>query len=250
MSRSLTLFTLFGTAVRVHISWPIVAVFITAVFALAILPDRNPDWSVPQLWLTGALIAVTLAASVLVHELAHVAVGRRLGMRATAITLFIFGGVSAMETDAAKPKAELLVSIAGPLTSLTIGLLAIALLRPEPTLGTPGADTLFAQTMLYYIALTNIVLGIFNLVPAFPLDGGRVLNAILWVITGDRRRALRTASLIGQLGAAVMIVYGAYNLFFGELLIGVWFIAIGVFLMEAAVGASESRSVDETRATS
>ncbi len=249
MPRSLTLFNLFGAEVRIHISWPIIAVFITTVFALAILPDRNPGWSALQLWLTGALIAVTLAASILVHELAHVAIGRRLGMKATTITLFIFGGVSAMETDAAKPRAELLVSLAGPLTSLVIGLLAIVLLSPE-TLGAPAADASFAQTMLYYIALTNIVLGIFNLIPAFPLDGGRVLNAILWIITGDRRRALRTASLIGQLGAAAMIVYGAYNLFLGELLIGVWFIAIGVFLMEAAVGASESRSVDETRATS
>ena len=248
MPRSLTLFNLFGAEARIHISWPVVAVFITAVFALAILPDRNPGWSALQLWLTGALIALTLAVSILVHELAHVVVGRGLGMKATTITLFIFGGVSAMETDAAKPRAELLVSLAGPLTSLAIGLLVIVLLSPE-TLGAPSTDASFAQTMLYYIALTNVVLGIFNLVPAFPLDGGRVLNAILWMITGDRRRALRTASLIGQLGAAAMIVYGAYNLFFGELLIGVWFIAIGVFLMEAAVGASESRSVDETRAT-
>ena len=238
MPRSLTLFTLFGVEVRVHISWPIVAVLITAVFALAILPDRNLDWSTLQLWLTGALIAVTLAASVLVHELAHVAIARRLGMKATTITLFIFGGVSAMETDAAKPRTELLVSLAGPLTSLAIGLLAILLLTPGQTLATPAADTSFTQTMLYFIALTNIVLGIFNLVPAFPLDGGRVLNSMLWAITGDRRRALRTASLVGQLGAAAMILYGAYNLFFGELLVGVWLIAIGVFLMEAAVTAA------------
>lgn len=238
MPRSLTLFSLFGAAIRVHISWPIVAVFITAVFALAILPDRNPDWSAPQLWLTGALIAVTLAASVLVHELAHVAIARRLRMKATTITLFIFGGVSAMETDAAKPRTELLVSLAGPLTSLAIGLLSILLLTPAQALATPTADASFPQTMLYYLAIANIIIGVFNLLPLFPLDGGRVLSAILWAITNNRQRGIRIAALVGQLGAGAMILYGAYNLFFGELLVGVWFIAIGVFLMEAAVGAA------------
>lgn len=248
MSRSLKLFTLFDAAVRIHISWPIVAVLITAAFALAILPDRNPGWSALQLWLTGTLIAATLAVSILVHEIAHVVVARRLGMRARTITLFIFGGVSVMETDPARPRAELLVSLAGPLTSLAIGLLAIALLDPEQALSTPATEASFAQTMLYYIALANIVLGLFNLLPLFPLDGGRILSAILWAMTSNRQGGIRIAAQIGQLGAAAMIVYGAYNLFFGELLIGVWFIAIGVFLMEAAVGASESRSVEETRA--
>ena len=239
MPRSLTLFTAFDAKIRVHISWPIAAAFITTAFALAVLPDRHPDWPTPQLWLTGALIALTLAASVLTHELAHVAVGRRFDMTATTITLFIFGGISAMQNDATRPRAELLVSIAGPITSLTIGLLAILLYAatqpPGAILDPPAADATILQAILYYIALANIILGIFNLVPAFPLDGGRILSATLWAITGNRARAIRIAALIGQLGASAMIAYGAYQFIFGSALSGFWLIALGVFLMEAAV---------------
>ena len=138
-----------------------------------------------------------------------------------------------------RPRAEILVSIAGPITSLTIGLLAILLYAatqpPGAILDPPPADATILQAILYYIAIANIIIGLFNLLPLFPLDGGRVLSAILWAITGNRDKALRIAALIGQLGAAAIIAYGAYNLFFGELLVGVWLIAIGVFLMEAAV---------------
>ena len=266
MPRSLKLFTLFGTQVRVHYTWPIAAVFVTAVFALAILPDLNPDWSLPQLWLTGALIAVALAASVFVHELTHIVVARRLGVGSTGITLFALGGVAHLDDVTNRPRTELLIAIAGPMVSIAIGLGAFILVTsvdqptyvmtteyfytedglrahahfylPEET--TPGQAFQYLR-YIHTLAIANIIIGLFNLLPLFPLDGGRILSATLWAITGNRARATRTAALIGQLGAAAIIAYGAYNLFFGELLVGVWLIAIGVFLMEAAIGSAPIR---------
>ncbi len=241
MPRSLSLGALFGTQVRVHISWPIAAAIITTAFALSILPDRNPDWNAGQLWLAGATICASLAVSVLIHELAHVVVARRFGMAACSITLFLFGGISEMAGDVTRPRTELLIALAGPLTSLGIGLLAAlaytAVQAGEFTLVTPPGGATLLPVLLYYVALTNVVLGIFNLVPAFPLDGGRVLAAVLWVITGDRRRAIGTSSLMGQLAAAALITYGSYHLIFASMLSGLWLIGLGVFLMEAAVGA-------------
>ena len=230
----------FGIAVRVHVSWPLAAAFITVAFAFVLLPERFPLWGAGRLWSAGAAIALCLAVSVLAHEFAHVLVARRLGIRASTITLFVFGGVSSMDDEATRPRTELLVSLAGPLTSLSLGLLgglAIALTHG----GGPGLDAALENAVmpiviLYYLALTNLALGVFNLAPAFPLDGGRILSAALWAATGDRGRALQRASLIGQIGAALLITYGAYHAIFGSLLSGVWIIGVGVFLMEAAAG--------------
>ena len=231
----------FGIAIRVHASWPLAAAFITVAFAFVILPERFPLWGAGRLWSTGVSIALCLAVSVLAHEFAHVLVAQRLGIRASTITLFVFGGVSSMDDEATRPRTELLVSLAGPLTSLSLGLLgglAITLTHA----GGPGLDAALENAampvvILYYLALANLALGVFNLAPAFPLDGGRILSAALWAATGDRGGALRRASLIGQIGAGLLITYGAYHAMFGSLLSGVWIIGVGVFLMEATAGA-------------
>ena len=158
-----------------------------------------------------------------------------------------------------RPRTELFIALAGPMVSIAIGLGAFILFTsvdqptyvmtteyfytedglrahaqfylPEET--TPGQAFQYVR-YIHTLAIANIAIGLFNLLPLFPLDGGRILSATLWAITGNRARATRIAAPIGQLGAAAIIAYGAYNLFFGELLVGVWLIAIGVFLMEAA----------------
>ncbi len=262
MSRSLRLFTLFGTPVRVNCTWPIAPIFITIALGASLTRLDSTALS----YGFSAIIALCLVASILLHELAHVLVARRLGITTSGITLFALGGVSHIDDHETTLGKELAVSVAGPLASIALGLafgvaafLIDAFLAPldcwdyysdfyeeyDSTVNGRVRVTfacswgpILPVLFLSYVALVNIIIGLFNLLPLFPLDGGRILSAILWALTGDRRRALRTASLIGQLGAAAMIVYGAYNLFFGELLIGVWFIALGVFLMEAAVGAS------------
>jgi len=275
MSRSLKVFTLFGTPVHVNYTWPIAPTFITVALGAWGSADLDSAWLTALVYGTSAVIALCLAASVLLHEFAHVLIARRLGISTSGITLFALGGVSHIEEDEAGPGRELAVSIAGPLASIGLGVAFYAVSLPLTALvallstvscpdafyatsgSTPAPITYacsggptFLALPFFYIAIANIVIGLFNLLPLFPLDGGRILSAILWAITSNRQRGIRIAALLGQLGAAAMIVYGAYNLFFGELLIGVWFIAIGVFLMEAAVGASEPRSVEETRAMS
>ena len=263
MPRSLKLFTLFGTQVRVHYTWPIAAIPIAGL--LIIYPDirRIPTWDDI---LFGASFMVILTASVLVHEMAHVVVARRLSIRSTGVTLFALGGISHLDEVTNRPRTELFIALAGPMVSIAIGLGAFILVTsvdqptyvmtteyfytedglrahahfylPEET--TPGQAFQYVR-YIHTLALANIIIGLFNLLPLFPLDGGRILSATLWAITGNRARATRIAALIGQLGAAAIIAYGAYNLFFGELLVGVWLIAIGVFLMEAAIGSAPTK---------
>ena len=253
MPRSLILFHLFGTPIRVHYSWPIAAAVFIAIFTIYLDPRR---YLLLDEILFAATIMVFLTASVLVHEMAHVLVARRLGIRSTGVTLFALGGISHLDDVTNRPRSELFIAIAGPMVSIAIGLGTFVFATTvdqqsysstvqyyytadgqQQHVHLPPEVTVLSQTFQYirYLAIANIIIGLFNLLPLFPLDGGRVLSAILWAITGNRDKALRIAALIGQLGAAAIIAYGAYNLFFGELLVGVWLIAIGVFLMEAAV---------------
>ncbi len=257
MTRSLKLFTLFGTPVRVNYTWPIAPIIITVALGTTI--NSNYYFADGPLapYSIAAAVALAIVASILLHELAHVLVARRFGIRASGITLFALGGVSHLDDDDhGRPRTDLAVSIAGPIASLAIGLaLGMNSLIPNALIdpadieyryvsmaeAAPGPG-FFLRLGIEYVAIANIIIGVFNLLPLFPLDGGRILSAILWAITNNRQRGIRIASLVGQLGAAAMIVYGAYNLFFGELLVGVWLIAIGVFLMEAAVGAAPGRA--------
>ncbi|MCY4390924.1 MAG: site-2 protease family protein [Chloroflexi bacterium] len=255
MSRPLKVFTLFGTPVRISYTWPIAPVIITIALGTWVSNRYSPTGEILVPYTFAAMVALCLAVSVLIHEFAHVLVARRLGIRSTGITLFALGGVSRLDDDDhGRPRTDLAVSMAGPITSLILGLAcgAIALL-PDLLNDTSAVEIRYASLeewpsmivgphLIYrafeYLATANIIIGLFNLLPLFPLDGGRILSAILWAITNNRQQAVGIAALIGQLGAAAIITYGAYNLFFGELLPGIWLTAIGIFLMEAAVSAS------------
>ena len=258
MTRSLKLFTLFGTPVRVNYTWPIAPIIITVVLGTTINDNYFFAGGPLAPYSIAAAVALAIVASILLHEFAHVLVARRFGIRASGITLFALGGVSHLDDDDhGKPRTDLAVAIAGPLTSLAIGLalgmnslIPRALLDPADieyryvsmaelaALG-PG---FFLRLAIEYIAIANIIIGLFNLLPLFPLDGGRILSAILWAITNNRQRGIRIAALVGQLGAAAIITSGVYTVSFVEFLPGIWLIAIGVFLMEAAVTAAPRRA--------
>lgn len=242
--------------VDVHVDWSLTIIFvlITVSLAAGLFPVWHPDWSRALTWTTALAAAVLFFASVLAHELSHALVGRAQGMRIRRITLFIFGGMAHLEHEPDRWRAELAMAIVGPITSLVIGGVCLALsaaLASAPVATAPAsveeARAILAQlgpaaTLLLWLGQINIVLAIFNLVPGFPLDGGRVLRAALWGFTGDLKRATRWASLFGQafawllIGSGIAMLLGLTVPVFGSGPVsGIWLAFIGWFLNNAAL---------------
>jgi Zn-dependent protease len=240
---------LFGINIRVDWSWLIILALI--VWNLAIgFETVHPDWAGTLRWGVALVAAFLFFASVLAHELAHSLVARSHGVPVRNITLFLFGGVSNIQQEPKSPGNEFTMAIVGPLTSIIVGgiLVGIGFLVAGPEVGimqAPGqalADLGVAETLLFWLGSVNIILGVFNLIPGFPLDGGRVLRSILWGATDNLRTATRWASWTGQAIAWTMILAGIAAAFgvdvpiVGEGLVnGLWFAFIGWFLSNAAV---------------
>ena len=232
LQNSIRLFTIRGIEVGVHYSWLIIFGLVTWSLSTFVFPQaleaRGVRVSTVELWLLGALTAVLLFASVLIHELAHSFVAKARGLNAKSITLFIFGGVSNLSGEAKEPSTEFLVAIVGPLTSFALAAISFAL---ASVITEPRAELVFS-----YLFLINLSLGIFNLIPGFPLDGGRVLRAILWKTTGNLRKATEWAANVGKLVAYLLFAYAIY-LFLGpsrDAFAGLWTAAIAWFLHNAA----------------
>jgi len=231
--RTFTLFRMFGFAVRVDASWLIIAVLITWSLAAMVFPHDQPGLSQGEYWLMGVAGAFLLFASIVVHEFAHSLVARRSGLPMKGITLFIFGGVAEMDREPSSAKAEFQMAIAGPLTSLILGGIFYALAATMRGVWPAPAVAVF--TYLYWI---NWVLAGFNMIPAFPLDGGRVLRSLLWRWKGNIWQATRIASAIGSGFGVLLIAYGVYRLlFFGDFIGAVWLFLIGMFLRSVAQGS-------------
>src|SRR6266700_6237953 len=176
MPGSLHLGKIAGIDIYIHFSWLIIFVFLTWSLATGWFPQLYPGWSTATYWLVSAVAALLLFVSVLLHELAHSFVARARGLPVKNITLFIFGGVSNIEKEPGSPGVEFQMAVVGPLTSLLIGVLAFVLLFLL------GQYSSALAAILWYLGLANILLVIFNLIPGFPLDGGRVLRSIVWKI--------------------------------------------------------------------
>jgi Zn-dependent protease/CBS domain-containing protein len=220
----------FGFEVRLDYSWFVVFLLVLWTFAQSEFPRRTPGLSVGT-YFTMALIGASLFfASVLLHELAHSAVARARGIQVEGITLFIFGGMARIRSEATNPKDEFLITIVGPLSSALIGGVLLVFARVGDSLGLHRAFVDVAE----YLAILNFILAVFNLIPGFPLDGGRLLRSLVWHITKDVRKATRLASLTGQGFGYVMIGFGVLSLFQGLLVSGIWLIFIGWFLSQAA----------------
>ncbi|GBD10785.1 Putative zinc metalloprotease Rip3 [bacterium HR23] len=229
---------LFGIPIEVHISW--LFIFLLVVVSLAqvfgareLFGVRLPRWSGAERW--GLAIATTALffASVLAHELAHSLVALRRGIPVKGITLFVFGGVSQIAREAATPGVELVMAVVGPLVSLVLGGVFWALAR----LFADMQPHLFAITA--YLAFANVLLGVFNLIPGFPLDGGRVLRAILWAVTRSYQRATSIAAGVGQGIGVLFIIGGIVEALFvpAAFLSGIWIALIGWFLQGAAASS-------------
>jgi Zn-dependent protease/predicted transcriptional regulator len=235
MQPQIRLGRIFGIEIGLHFSWIVIALLI--VFSLsANFRETNPQWGNRAVFVTALATGVLFFASIIAHELAHSLVAKSRGLPVKSITLFALGGVSQLEKDAEDAKTEFLVAIAGPITSFIIGaiLLAIAAALGVSPMATPNTPVLAMMMWLGYI---NVGLAVFNLVPGFPLDGGRVLRSIAWWMTKDAVRATRIAARVGQTIATLFIAIGVYRFLGGAGFAGLWIAIIGWFLLDAA-GAS------------
>lgn len=238
--------------INVYLDWSLSIIFLLLTFSLAMgaFPRWHPDWSSGVSWGTAVAAATLFLASVFIHELSHALVGRAHGIEIKRITLFIFGGIAQLEHEPRAWRAELWMAIAGPITSLVLGLVFLSLggltagpleVKPEnPQQFFAGLSPL--STLLLWLGPVNIILGLFNLVPGFPLDGGRVLRAAMWGITGNLRQATRWASRAGQAFAWMLMITGLamilgaqVPLFGAGLVNGLWLAFIGWFLNNAAL---------------
>ncbi len=232
MPGSLRIGKIFGIDIYIHISWVVIIVLLTWSLAVGWFPVLYHGFSAITYWILGFIAAVLLFVSVLLHELAHSVVARTRGLPVKNITLFIFGGVSNIEKEPGSPGIEFQIAVVGPLTSLLIGALALALLYLL------GQNTSALAAILWYLGFANILLGIFNLIPGFPLDGGRVLRSIVWKINGNLRRATRIVTVVGQIIAYLFILVGIWLFFVGYFIDGLWFGFIGWFLLSSAQSAN------------
>ncbi len=227
--RSYYLFSLLGFRIGLDASWFILAFLIVWSLSTGYFPTVRPGLEPGEYLWMGVLGALGLFASLIFHELAHAVVARQNNLRISGITLFVFGGVAQLEEEPRTARAEFLVAIAGPIASFFLAILFFVI----TTLGlSSGIESL--MSVIAYLALINFILAVFNLIPAFPLDGGRILRAILWWWSGNMSKATRIAASVGGgLGIALM-AFGAYNAFMGIVVAGMWQILIGFFIYRAA----------------
>ncbi len=238
MRNSLTLGRIAGIEIGVHFSWLLIAGLVTWSLAGGHFPSRYPGWDRAAYWTAGGAAALAFFGSVLIHELAHSLVALWRGLPVRSITLFLFGGVSGLKREPETPVDELLIAAAGPAMSFLLagGFWAATQLLPD---GTP------AHAVLGYLAFTNLVLGGFNLLPGFPLDGGRVLRAVVWGATHSMRRGTQIASYAGQGIGLLLVLAGITQLMGGAVLNGLWTAVIGHFLSGAAGSARQQQALHE-----
>lgn len=245
MENNLRLGRIFG--IEIGINWSLIFIFVLIAWSLAlgVFAPLHPTWGPVFIWGLAIGGAVLFFASLMAHELAHSLVAKSYGIPVRNITLWMFGGVSSISKEPPSPKAEFFMAIVGPLTSIVVGFIFLGLAAVSSG-GLANLSDLAvlgpARTLAVWLGSINILLGVFNMVPGFPLDGGRVLRSIFWAMTNNLAKATRWASLVGQGVAWIFILMGAAMIFgvripfFGTgLLGGLWLILIGWFLHSAAI---------------
>lgn len=237
ISSGITIGRVRGIEIRVHWSWLLIFVLLSWSLTADLFGHHmSADWTPGQRWVAGIATATLFFVSVLVHELAHSFVAQRYGMHVPSITLFVFGGVSSLAEEMKTAGQEFRVAIAGPLTSFVLAAIFAVVWLP---LRNEGISVTFG-----YLAWINVALGGFNLLPGFPLDGGRVFRAAVWARSKDQLRATRAASRSGTIIAYGLIAFGLVNILVSGLGAGLWYVLIGLFLKSAAEGSYEATLAD------
>jgi Zn-dependent protease/CBS domain-containing protein len=228
-----------GIQIGVHPSWFVIFFIITYSFAAGELPQHYAGWQPALYWVVGATISLLFFASVLAHELSHALVARSFGLRVRDITLFIFGGAASLEDEAKRPRDEAVMAGAGPIASLVLGavLWVVGVAVPQPQV----------SAIAGWLGFINVWLGLFNLIPGFPMDGGRILRAILWKVRGDRYAATRNAATVGRAFGYLLIAGGVYLILQPHNAFnGIWLALIGWFLSNAAEASVAQLSVERS----
>ena len=226
MSHSVRIGRVWNIPIGFHRSWVIIFALVTLSLAIGYMPAAYPDFAMPQYWLLAFITSILFFVSVLVHELAHAWMALRFDMPVRQITLLLFGGVAELEKEPPSAKAEFWVAVAGPVASFMLAALFFGI-------STFGSEVMGLATVATYLFQVNVALAVFNLLPGFPLDGGRILRAALWHFTNYRTGTVAAASM-GQIFAYGLMGIGAIQLFTGDIFNGLWLALIGLFLNSSA----------------
>jgi len=228
--RRISLFSLFGFKVNLDTTWFILAILIAWSLAQGVFPEYFPGFKTETYWWMGIAGALGLFVSIVFHEFCHSIVARCYGLPIKGITLFIFGGVAEMEGEPQSPKVEFLMALAGPVSSVLLSGVFYLLKAAGKNAGWPQS----INGVLSYLAWINLILAGFNLVPAFPLDGGRILRSILWAVKHNLRWATHIASYLGSAFGIFLIILGIISFIGGNLIGGLWYFLIGMFVRTAS----------------
>ncbi len=232
--KGLHLLRIGGIQIIIDYSWFVIFFLVIYSMAESYFPSTQKHFTVHQYWIMGLITATLLFLSVLLHELAHSFIALRYGIQVQSIRLFIFGGVAQVSQEPRNGRHEFLIALAGPAASMALAIFFGIVYGLLFLMNGPGA----VPAVTSYLCLSNLVLALFNMIPGFPLDGGRVLRAILWDRWDDIARATKVVSQFGNVFALFIIVVGALQFFFTQSLIsGLWFIFIGLFMKQSAAGS-------------
>lgn len=239
MSGSIRVARIFGVDIGIHLSWVVIALLVTYMLAVVQFPNLYAGWTSIEYWVVAAITALLFFASVLAHELSHALVARHMGLGVRNITLFIFGGAAELESEARRPRDEALIAAAGPIASLLLGGgLALA----DRVVEQPQASAL-----LGWLAFINVALALFNLIPGYPMDGGRILRAVIWRFRRDHYAATRNAAMVGRLFGYALIGFGVFlALQPAWLFSGIWMALIGWFLSSTAEASAAQVSLERS----
>jgi len=228
MKGSLRIGRIAGIEIAIHYTWFLIFILITWSLAAGYFPVQYAGWEVWVYWVTAVAAAVLLFLSVLLHELAHSLVAKSRGLPVKGITLFLLGGISNLESEPEKPGLEFAIAIVGPLSSILLA----GIFKAVDFLGyaTDGP----VKAVVDYMVTLNVLLAAFNVLPGFPLDGGRVLRSIIWGATNDLRKATNIATIVGQVFGWIFIIGGVVMALTGDFMGGIWMVLIGWFLNGAA----------------
>ena len=242
MNRSVSIGRILGIRLILHPSWFVIFALVVLSLATVRLPEEGP-LSPGARWVVAIAVALCFFASVVAHELAHALTARRRGVEVNEITLFIFGGAAKLEQESPDPRTEALVAAVGPAASVLVGLLFFgvwAIFRNSAS----ETVAILAESARW-LGSINVALAVFNLIPGFPMDGGRLLRAILWRASGDFVKATRIATLVGRAFAYVLIAFGFLLALQRDVVSGLWLAFIGWFLNQAAEASYRRVAVEK-----